>query len=130
MKHKLIKTAAVLAALLLSTAGFSQRVITLKEAIDLSLKNSGQLKNSSAKIEEATAALKESIDRRLPDASFWASHLRLNSPKVDLKIKSNNSNNGGSTQQAAKVSSATYGILNLSLPIYAGSRIKYGIQAA
>jgi outer membrane protein len=130
MKHNLLKTTTLFITLFLSQAVFSQRAITLKEAIDLSVKNSGQLKNSEAKINEATAALKEAIERRLPNASFSASHLRVNSPNVDLKVKSSGSSGSGTQLEPEKISSASYGILNVSLPIYAGFRIKYGIEAA
>jgi outer membrane protein len=103
-----------------------QRPITLTEAIDLGVKNSKQLQNSQAKIEEATAALREAVERKLPDAKVTASYLRLNSANVDLKTQNNN----GGTGQTPKISQAVYGILNGSLPIYAGGRIRYGIDAA
>lgn len=106
-----------------------KRVLNLQEAIDLSIKNSGQLKGSQAKIEESLAALKEANEKKLPEANVTGSHIRLNSPNVDLKVKSNNSN-GGTSEPAGKVSSATYGIMNVSLPIYSGLRIRYGIESA
>jgi len=101
--------------------------ITLQEAIDLSVKNSKQLKNSQAKIEEATAKLKQAINNRLPDAKVSASYLRLNSATVDLKVKSNNNNGGGNVP---RISQAMYGILNGSLPLYTGGRLQYGIEAS
>jgi len=104
-----------------------RKAITLSEAIDLSLKNSKQLKISTAKIEEATATLKESENRRLPDASVSASYLRLGTANIDIK-KQNNS--GGSNGESPKVSQAAYGILNASLPLYAGGRIRYGIESS
>ncbi len=103
-----------------------ERTISLKEAIDLSLKNSKQLKNSEAKIEEATAALKEAVQKRLPDANVTGSYLRLNTANIDLNAKNNNGGGG----QSPKVSQAMYGILNASLPLYAGGRIHYGIEAS
>jgi outer membrane protein TolC len=108
----------------------SQQVkpITLNEAIDLSIKNSKQLKGSQAKIEEATAALKEAINGKLPEAKVSGSYLRLNSANVDLK--SDNNNGGGGGNKAPDISQAMYGILNVSLPVYTGGRIKYGIEAA
>ncbi len=101
--------------------------VTLNEAIDLSIKNSKQLKNSEAKIEEATAALKEAINGKLPDAKISGSYLRLNSANVDLKTSNSNGNGGGG---APNISQAMYGILNVSLPVYAGGRIRYGIEAS
>src|SRR5438552_11676745 len=103
-----------------------KKPISLQEAIELGVKNSKQLKNSQAKIEEATAALREAVEKKLPDAKVSAYYLRLNSANVDLKTKNNNGN-GGTTPN---ISQAVYGILNASLPIYAGGRIRYGIEAS
>lgn len=116
--------------LVFTSAGAQEKkLISLNEAIDLGLKNSKQLKNSQAKIEEATASLKEAIQKRLPDASVSASYLRLNSANIDLKTKTNNGGSGN-PNTTPKVSQAAYGILNASLPLYTGSRIKYGIEAS
>jgi outer membrane protein TolC len=106
--------------------------LTLKEAIGLSLKNSKQLKSSYAKIEESTAAYKEAVERKLPDAKASASYLRLNSPNVDLKLKTNNNNSSGGSGNSggAKVSQAAYGMVNATLPLYSGLRIRYGIESA
>lgn len=116
---------------LLAQAG---RQITLKEAIDLSIKNSKQLKGSQARIEEATAALREAVERRLPEVGLSASHLRLNSPNIDVKTKSSSSSGGSGTgttdQSSGKPTSATYGMLNASLPLYSGLRIRYGIESS
>ena len=122
------------AALLYMLPAIAQekRNITLQEAIDLSLKNSKQLKTSQARIEEATAALKEAVERRLPEAAASASYLRLNSPNVDFKLQQKDTSNGGNAGggSTAKVSQAAYGMVNASLPLYSGLRIKYGIESA
>ncbi|MCW3110312.1 MAG: TolC family protein [Segetibacter sp.] len=138
MKHKFLSAFVILLFTvftnnnqLLAQQG---RAITLKEAIDLSIKNSKQLKGSEAKIEEATAALREAVERRLPEAGVTASHIRLNSPNIDVKVKSNNTSggtgSGGTQQENGKPSSATYGLLNASLPLYSGLRIRYGIESS
>ncbi|HET9824362.1 MAG TPA: TolC family protein [Chitinophagaceae bacterium] len=103
--------------------------ITLNEAIELSLKNSKQLKNSQAKIEEATAALKEAVEKTLPDAKVTGAYMWLSSPKIDLKAKSSTSS-GGSQGGVPTVSQAVYGIANASLPVFAGGRIRYGIESS
>jgi outer membrane protein len=130
-KIRVLVTTALMLCLLHAGALFAQekRSLTLQEAIDLSIKSSGQLKGSQAKIEEALGALREANERKLPDANVSASHIRLNSPNVDVKVKSNN-NNGGTSEPAGKVTSATYGIMNVTLPIYSGLRIRYGIESA
>jgi outer membrane protein len=138
MKHKFLFARTILVASIFinSTLVLAQpgRSITLKEAIDLSIKNSKQLKGSKARIDEATAALKEAVERRLPEAALSASHLRLNSPNINVKIKSANTNGSGTgttdPASAGKPSSATYGLMNASLPLYAGLRIKYGIESS
>ena len=106
-----------------------KRPITLNEAIDLGIKNSKQLKNSQAKIEEATAALKEAVNNQLPDAKLSGSYLWLSSANVDMKIKGNGGSGGGSSSFPT-VSKAGYAIANASVPVFAGGRIRYGIEAS
>lgn len=124
-----LKASAIISALLAFGLLNAQdrRPISLHEAIDLGLKNSKQLKSSQAKIEEATAALKEAFERRLPDAKVSGAWLWLSSPKIDLKTKSNSNPSQGVSPQ---MSQATYGILNASLPVYTGGRIRYGIESS
>jgi outer membrane protein len=106
-----------------------KRPITLNQAIDLGLKNSKQLKNSQAKIEEATAALKEALNNQLPDAKLSASYLWLSSANIDMKVKSNGGSGGGGGSFPT-VSKAGYAIANASVPVFAGGRIRYGIEAS
>lgn len=102
--------------------------LTLDKAIELSLKNSKQLRGSQARIDQAVAATHEASDQRLPDVKASGSYLRVNNPKVDLKISQDSA--GGSSSSNEKVSSAAYAMVNASLPIYSGLRIKYGIESA
>lgn len=123
----------VLSTVVISVSSFSQekKSLTLTEAIDLSIKNSKQLKSSAARIEEATAALKEAVERKLPDASVSGSYLRLNNPNINLKTKKDNGAGGTTTTtESPKPSQAMYGIVNVSMPIFSGFRIKYGIESA
>ena len=59
------------------------KTITLPEAIDLSIKNSHQLKSDKAKIEEATAALKESMEKE----RIVGPGRGLGEPVADLNLK-------------------------------------------
>ena len=128
MKNKLTDLVIVLSLLSLQANAQEKKMLSLNEAIDLSIQNSKQLKISDAKIEETTAALKEAVERKLPDAKVSGSYLRLNTANFDLKTKSSNSS--GNTGESPKVSQAMYGLLNVSLPIYTGGKIKYGIESA
>ena len=101
--------------------------LSLQHAIDLSIKNSKNLRISDAKIEEATAMIKEASDRQLPDFNISGSYLWLPvNPTINLKTGSDSSGGGSSP----KVHQAVYGMASLSLPIYAGGRLKYGIESA
>ena len=129
MNNKL-KTVAILIILAgtITSRGLAQNTqkITLSGAIDLSIKNSKNLKVSNAKIDEAVAHVKEAYNNQLPDFKISGSYLRLSSANVDLKTRSDS----GGKVAGPKVSSAAYGIANLSLPLYAGGRIRYGIESS
>lgn len=101
--------------------------LTLQDAIELSIKNSKNLQLANARIAEATAVVQGAYNNRLPNFNVSGSYLRLNSANVNLKSKGDSSGGSGGSP---KISSAAYGIANLSLPVYAGGRIKYGIESA
>jgi outer membrane protein TolC len=110
------------------THGQTGTTLGMQQAIELGIKNSKQLKISQSKIQEAGAVLQEANDARLPNFNVSASYLRLSAANVDLK---SSPNNGGSTAaEPVAPSQALYGIANLSMPIFAGGRIKYGIESA
>jgi outer membrane protein len=125
MKHRSIIVTVALLVFAATGLQAQNKSITLKEAIELGVTNSKSLKSNNAKIAEATAAIKEAEERKLPDASISGSYLYLPvKPTIDLKT----SENGGAG--GPKVSQAIYGTANVSLPLYAGGKIKYGIEAA
>jgi len=126
MKRRPIVLSAGLFFLLMN-ASAQEKTISLNDAINLGLQNSKQLKISQAKIEEANAQLKQAEDKRLPDANVLGAYSRLLTGNFDIKTKSNN---GGTGQAPPKVHDAVYGILNASLPVYAGGRINYGIESS
>jgi outer membrane protein TolC len=106
------------------------KTLTLSEAIDLTVKNSKQLKVSRAKLDEATAAVREAKDHKLPNVSISGSYLRVNSPNVSLKTEKDPNSGGGTASSTPDVSQAAYGIANVTLPVYQGLRIRYGIESA
>lgn len=118
----------MLAGALSATAQNAKR-LSLQEAVELSLKNSKQLKSRQAQIDEAIASIGEAADNRLPSLSVSGSYLRVNSPHVSLQT-GKDSTNGNAPRNTPQVSQAAYGIANLSLPIYAGGKIRYGIESA
>lgn len=130
MKYTRLFVMICLLAGALPAAAQNVKRLSIQEAIDLSLKNSKQLKSRQAQIDEAIASIGEATDTRLPSLAVSGSYLRLNSPHIDLKTGKDSSSTGGSGKGSPQVSQAAYGIVNLSLPIYAGGKIRYGIESA
>jgi len=131
MKNKLKILLIICTFFSLQMNAQEKKTLSLNEAIDLGLQNSKQLKINKAKIEEATAAAKEATERRLPDAKASASYLRLNAVNAELKTKNNNNGGGSGTPvEQPKISQALYGLVNVSLPIYTGGKIRYGIESS
>lgn len=130
----LIVTTLLLALNLLPLISKSQdsTMLTLQQTIDLTVKNSHALKAATARNDAASARLKQAIEEKLPSASVSGSYLYLANPNIALKTDafSGGSDSTGSKKSTPSVNQAMYGILNVSLPIYEGGRIRYGIQSA
>lgn len=102
-----------------------KKQLSLDEAVQLGIQNSKSLKIDAAKIEEATADLLEAKNRQLPELKVSGSYMYLPiKPTIDLKIP------GVSTAGSPEVHQVAFGSANLSVPIYNGGRIKYGIESA
>lgn len=129
-----LKAAAAMALVLVAGAAAAQqaRRLSLNEAIELSIQNSGRLKIANARVEEAIAASHEARDRRLPDLKVSGAYMRLNNPTVDLKIKMGSQQGTGTGESAGgvKVEQAIYGMASASLPLFSGFRIRNGIESA
>ncbi len=134
MKHKL--TLTTLATILFIMSGQmahaqKNKNLSLEEAVQLSIEHSGQIKLANYKVDEATANYKEVWNNHLPDVKISGSYLRINSPNVDLKVKLGG-NSTDTTKKASnpKVEQLGYGMVNATLPIFSGFRIKYGAESA
>jgi outer membrane protein TolC len=124
----LFKTAGAATVLLTGGTALAQekRLLTLDEAVRLGIQNSKNLKIDEAKIQEATANYLEAKNNKLPSLKVSGSALALANADVDLKILPPSQNGGN----APKANSAFLGNLSASLPLFAGGRIKYGIESA
>jgi outer membrane protein len=108
--------------------------LSLQESINLSLKNSHILKASLAKSAQAAAAVTEAEESRLPNASVSGSYLYMANPNLAIKTKAlgggGANDTSGNQKQIPHINQAMYGIFNVSLPIYTGGKIRYGIESA
>lgn len=131
-----IKVASVALGLMLAQPMYAQTVkrLSLQEAVELSLKNSKQLKLSSAKVEEAVAHTRDMWNNHLPDLKVSGAYMRLSNPDVSLKVKlpTTSSSQGGEATagQNIVVDQAAYGMATASVPLFSGMRIKYGVESA
>ncbi|HTC01311.1 MAG TPA: TolC family protein [Ferruginibacter sp.] len=137
MRHNIIHIAAyTLITGLLSINNLQAQdptKLTLQHAIELGIKNSKELKSSQAQVALAAALTREAKNRQLPDASVSGAYLYLPfNPNIDLKIKTGGSGGSGSSGGGGfpTVSQAMYGIANASLPIFAGGKLRYGVESA
>lgn len=114
---------------------FSQtKDLSLKEAINLSLQNNKALKSSNEKVNAAIAKVTEMRNNKLPEISVSGSYIRLNSPNIDLKIPLKSGSPGADTTSHSSspidLKQAAYGIANVTLPLFSGFKIQYGIKSA
>ncbi|AKK71429.1 transporter [Chryseobacterium gallinarum] len=126
---KRINNSVIALALFIGIANVNaqeKRTLSLDEAVRLGIQNSKNLKIDAAKIEEATADLLEAKNRQLPELKVSGSYMYLPiKPNVDIKLPGVSGGAGG-----PEIHQVLYGSANLSVPIYSGGRIKYGIQSA
>ena len=115
----------------LSARSQDVKSLSLTETIEMSLKNSPVLKASSERNVQAAARVRQALDNKLPDINVSGSYLYLANPTISTKTKAlQGTDSAGNKTEIPHVNQAMYGILNLSLPIYAGGKIRYGIESA
>ncbi len=108
-------------------AAQTSRNLSLQEAIQLSIQNSHKLAASGARIQQAIASWDAAKENRLPEVSASGSLLWLNNPNISLKTGKPGNDSSGSTPH---VNEAAYAMVNAGIPIYAGGKLKYGIESA
>lgn len=105
------------------------RVLSLDEAIQLGLTNSTSLKLSQIRQQSADLQVKEAREQRLPEVTATGAYLRVNQPQIDLKIRPSGNGDGGGAS-ALKVDQAMYSLVNASIPLFSGFRVRNSIESA
>ena len=129
MKHKNLFFSLLLILFGISAFGQDIKQLSMDEAVRLGVENSKYLKLDMAKKMEAEAQLLSAKNNKLPDFKVSASYLRLSNANVDIALRLPTSDSGHTASSPA-INQALIGSANLSLPLFTGGRIKYGIQSA
>jgi len=129
MKRIRITTAVLLMGL---SVAAQQQSLSLEQAVEMGVKNSKPLKQSNAKLEEAISAVTIAKQEQLPNASVSGSYLRLSAPSIDMKSSSSGGSGGSGSSGGSmpKVNQAMYGIANVSVPLFQGGKLRFGIESA
>ncbi|MPR35729.1 TolC family protein [Salmonirosea aquatica] len=109
--------------------------LTVGEAVQMSLKNSKSLKLSQSNVDLAVLNTRQIKDSQLPSFSVSGSYLRLNSPNVSLKLGQQAPSNGETPPaepgtRDIHVNQAMYGMASAALPLFAGFKFKYSLEAS
>jgi len=97
------------------------RKLTLQEAIELSVRNSKELKVAGARVDQAAAEWSEAKLRRYPDVKVSGSYLRVNQPNINMKASLGSGEGTAGPAQEIKVDQVVYGMATASLPLFSGS---------
>ena len=127
----------LLAAFLLSgfKSAFAQEVtnLSLEQAVEMALNNSDQSKISEAQIKTAQAELNVSRNNQYPDFDISGQYMYLTNADVDLRLDTEESDpeeGEASPAGTPNIDQLLLGQANLSLPLFAGFKIKNSIKAS
>ncbi|SDE61688.1 TolC family protein [Riemerella columbipharyngis] len=104
------------------------RMLTLDEAVEMGIAHSKYLKIDAAKELEAKARYESVKNNFLPNLKVSGSALAIANSEVNIEVLFKNPN--AASIQTPKPNSAYFGQANLSLPLFAGGSIRYGIKSA
>ncbi|MBL3657853.1 TolC family protein [Fulvivirga sediminis] len=100
--------------------------LNLKEAVELGLENSKSLKVAYASAKEAEAKYSESKMDQYPELSISGAHMRVNKPHIETHLGGEGQGEGSTV--TPDVSSVTYGMADLTQPLFSGFRIRNAVK--
>ncbi|WP_346239273.1 TolC family protein [Niabella insulamsoli] len=130
MNYRIKALTALCSLIMAGASAQDMKRLTLEEALQLGIANSKNLKIYDAKIVEAAAAIDEAKNKQLPDLNVSGSYLRLTNANVNLRNAQQEQEGGASSAAFPNINQAAYGMANFSLPLFAGGRIRFGIESA
>ncbi|MEO5776611.1 MAG: TolC family protein [Flavobacterium sp.] len=104
-----------------------KKLLTLKEAVEMAVTNSGPASSAKAKVETARLELDVTKNNRYPSVKASAQYLRLSSANVDSNLQSND-DPSAEPAKPLKVDWLALGQVNASMPIFNGFKLKNSIK--
>lgn len=102
-----------------------KKSLTLKEAVELALKNSNQATLANTKVETSKLQMETTKNNQYPSAKISGQYLRLTS--ADIKSNISTGNSSGSSE-SPKVDQLLLGQANINMPIFSGFKLKNSIE--
>jgi len=126
MKNKLANLSALLLLSPLGLLAQDNKHLSLEEIIHMAANQSVEAKTADTKILGRQLEVESAKSKQLPDAKLSAQYMAMTTPNVNLKLALGE---GGSAPDIA-ANQLWLGQASVSMPIYAGGRIKGGIAIA
>ncbi|MES2543885.1 MAG: TolC family protein [Bacteroidota bacterium] len=104
---------------------------SLKEAIEMALKNSNEINLANTKAEGKKLELQNLKNNYYPDFKVSGQYMRLTSAKINSKLSSgNNPEDEPSSGSPAKINQLVLAQANTTLPLFSGFKLKNSINAS
>lgn len=101
-----------------------KKLLTLKEAVELAVKNSNQALLANTKIETSKLQLETTKNNQYPSLKVSGQYLRLTSADINSKIGTGSSS---SSSEPLKVDQLLLGQANVAMPLFNGFKLKNSI---
>lgn len=131
IKHLLPGSLFILSCVTLQAQDKKQ--LSLDEAISIAVSQSNQATLADTKVTTAKYNVDNVKNNAYPDFKISGSYLRVNNPNINYKLASNNADanaDEGTTTATPNVNSVAFGQAALSMPIFAGFKLKNNIAAS
>ena len=126
IKKLLFSAVMIIAA---TGVGAQEKELSLEEAVSRALTNSDRAKVSEAEVETAKNELQVLKNARYPDFKLSGRYSYLSNANIDLQLQQQAPNEDGEPTASPEVKSLLLGQANLSVPLFAGFKIKNSIEA-
>ncbi|MGL2964366.1 TolC family protein [Flavobacterium sp. RSB2_4_14] len=125
MKTKIQLVIFILLVSVTKNVAQEKKLLTLKEAIEIAVKNSTASSLAKTKVETSKFELDNTKNIQYPSANVSAQYLKLSNANV-----TSNLGNLGENSRPLKIDQLLLGQLNVNMPVFNGFKIKNNIKAS